>query len=162
MRCKNCGWPNKPDVKNCVKCGEPLTEDNYAFQGGGTMPLTDNVPPVSSGLKKTVMEAGGFAPAPQTTPDRTVPMDQMGGGRQCAKCGYPLRDDAVKCPNCNTPVLAATVPGNNVHSMPEAPVTHHQSPKHRPTTINPYLMDMDPTPMCSLKPERWKVPSWVP
>ena len=24
MRCKNCGWPNKPDATVCSKCGSPL------------------------------------------------------------------------------------------------------------------------------------------
>lgn len=24
MRCKNCGWPNKPDATTCSKCATPL------------------------------------------------------------------------------------------------------------------------------------------
>ena len=28
MRCKNCGWPNKPNETTCVKCHTPLVADD--------------------------------------------------------------------------------------------------------------------------------------
>lgn len=46
MRCKNCGWPNKPESTTCAKCGAALDS-------------TD--PGVSEGdLKKTVLEKEVF------------------------------------------------------------------------------------------------------
>ena len=163
MRCKNCGWPNKPDVTNCVKCGEPLIDDGPAPMHG-TTPIGNVDMPEPSNLKKTVIEAGnyGFTPQPENNTGATVILDAPDGGNTCPKCGYPLRADAVKCPNCNSSVVAPTVPIEKpVHQEP--PVNHHQA-KQRHTTINPYLMDMDPTPMCSLKPikkmnERKEVPT---
>ncbi len=161
MRCKNCGWPNKPNVDKCVKCGEPLVNDPVS-QFNPTAPINDKGPEASN-LKKTVIEPGGGGyvnnPISGTTPiggDKaasTVPIN--GGESTCAKCGYPLRPGVSKCPNCNTPVSGTTptMPINNepVNPAPSPQPNHHPAPK-RPTTINPYLMDMDPTPMCSLKP----------
>ncbi|MCM1139534.1 MAG: zinc ribbon domain-containing protein [Muribaculum sp.] len=76
MRCKNCGWPNRPDETTCSKCGTPLE--------AASSPV---VPPEASTSNQTVRE-----------------MDVFGGASQpniCPKCGYPLRPGLQKCPNCN-------------------------------------------------------------
>lgn len=150
MRCKNCGWPNKPDVTHCVKCGEPITDDD-PLPMGGTIRVDNRPEPEPSNLKKTVIEAAGFNLPKNNVVDRTMPIDQVGGSSsQCPKCGYQLRPGADKCPNCNTPVMAATV-RNEPEPHQADNVNFHSAPR-RQTTINPYLMDMDPTPMCSLRP----------
>lgn len=131
MRCPNCGWPNKPNETTCVKCGSPLidneanTTPNGMSQqtpyGGTPQPLsnsgssttaytgvTSSAPDES--LRKTVMETDAFGPQRQTpeqaTPDTGFPhaTDQVIHPRQekkCPKCGYPMRPDSNKCPNCN-------------------------------------------------------------
>ena len=53
MRCKNCGWPNKPNEKVCVKCHAPLEADNeevYNESGRGNSFAGEQQ------LNKTVME----------------------------------------------------------------------------------------------------------
>lgn len=52
MRCKNCGWPNKPNEKVCVKCHAPLdTEpDDDTFGGINGSGASDKP------LNKTVLE----------------------------------------------------------------------------------------------------------
>ena len=35
MRCKNCGWPNKPNQAICAKCGTPLTMDEHSAESYG-------------------------------------------------------------------------------------------------------------------------------
>ena len=32
MRCKNCGWPNKPNERVCVKCHAPLSADDDSIE----------------------------------------------------------------------------------------------------------------------------------
>lgn len=52
MRCKNCGWPNKPSETACVKCNSPLSSDDDEMDivGGGDMSQS------SRPLNKTVLE----------------------------------------------------------------------------------------------------------
>lgn len=86
MRCKNCGWPNKPESTTCAKCGAPLDS-------------TD--PGVSEGdLKKTVLEKEVFG---------------MNAAQPniCPKCSYPLRPGTLKCPNCQTDISSAATQANN-------------------------------------------------
>lgn len=109
MRCPNCGWPNKPNETSCVKCGSPL----QGGQLGSTQPQSlQQEPPyrpqhVESGeepLRKTVMESDAFSgshggPAPVQPPQ---PIQQPPKKDSvCPKCGYPMRPDSNKCPNCN-------------------------------------------------------------
>ena len=53
MRCKNCGWPNKPNERVCVKCHAPLSADDDSMErdGGGSEAQRENV-----SLNKTVCE----------------------------------------------------------------------------------------------------------
>lgn len=86
MRCKNCGWPNKPESTTCAKCGAALDS-------------TD--PEVSEGdLKKTVLEKEVFG---------------MNAAQPniCPKCSYPLRPGTLKCPNCQTDISSAAPQANN-------------------------------------------------
>ena len=57
MRCKNCGWPNKPNERVCVKCHAPLSADDDSMErdGGGSEPQRENV-----SLNKTVCEEDIF------------------------------------------------------------------------------------------------------
>lgn len=77
MRCKNCGWPNRPDQTNCSKCGTPLES------------IASSIGPHESSISsnETVRE-----------------MDVFGVSQPniCPKCGYPLRPGIQKCPNCNS------------------------------------------------------------
>lgn len=80
MRCKNCGWPNRPEETNCSKCGTPL-------EGGAPIVHNNDAPSISN---QTVRENDIFG--------------QVSQPNICAKCGYPLRPGLQKCPNCNSPV----------------------------------------------------------
>lgn len=81
MRCKNCGWPNRPDETACSKCGTPLEATS------------------------SPVIASEATPANQTVRE----MDVFGSVAQpniCPKCGYPLRPGLQKCPNCNSDLQA--------------------------------------------------------
>ncbi len=108
MRCPNCGWPNKPNETSCVKCGSPLQDG----QMGGTQPqsMQQGFPyrPQSGGsaeesLRKTVMESEAFSDSyDRPSPVQPQPMPQSPKKDSvCPKCGYPMRPDSNKCPNCN-------------------------------------------------------------
>lgn len=79
MRCKNCGWPNKPETTTCSKCGSPLESAHQVEQ------FTDSC----SELKKTIKESEAFG-------------NNSVHPNICPKCSYPLRPGASKCPNCQT------------------------------------------------------------
>lgn len=89
MRCKNCGWPNRPEDPVCSKCGSLLQADH-----------TSAVSRPSS-LNQTVREGDIFGGTPQPN--------------ICAKCGYPLRPGLQRCPNCNSEV--GTAPNHAVSSQ---------------------------------------------
>ena len=77
MRCKNCGWPNRPGETICSKCGTSLAEATSPTSGTSS-PITSN---------QTVREDDVFTNVSQPN--------------ICSKCGYPLRPGLNKCPNCN-------------------------------------------------------------
>lgn len=164
MRCKNCGWPNKPNERVCVKCHAPLIADDDAIErGGGEQMLQENVP-----LSKTVCENDVFgedmrAPYPSDEP-REVPEEKT---KPCPKCGYPVRQGTEKCPNCN---FLLSQSGGSSQRQPTV-TTYEPKPKEsnsnwRPTrmnpeesrsagfrgTINPYMMNMEMEPIFTLKP----------
>lgn len=91
MRCKNCGWPNKPGATNCSKCNSPLddTPAAPAPEPAPGNPFTDNGPifpsdsfdapqaapqparpaaPASQPLGGTVFEGDVFADSPAPRP----------------------------------------------------------------------------------------------
>ncbi len=107
MRCKNCGWPNKPEVTTCSKCGSPLENDQ--FMGGQ---YTDS----NSELKKTVREEDVFG-------------NQVVQPNICPKCSYPLRPGTTKCPNCQT-----DMDGNT--SSYQGKLEERRQVPRRPTVLN--------------------------
>lgn len=166
MRCKNCGWPNKPGATNCSKCNSPL--------GEAQVPVADPIPqpdvnatvlnepeprpvapapveapapaptprPQSLGgapLGGTVFEnevfpedapkpsapAAAPEPAPAPVPEsvsQPAAQSQSAQPTVCPKCGYPLRPDTDKCPNCRCQVKAPQTPA------PAAPAQEKAAP----------------------------------
>lgn len=172
MRCKNCGWPNKPSETVCVKCGSPLeAEANIPEQGGAnsyephlSMPSQDR-----DGLKMTVMESDVFQSEPALYGPPPVKTTSTVNESACPKCGYPLRADAVKCPNCNTPVNgnsdsnSLNANTNGYQRRPTRMADSNQSSAQNPTrivsgggkvrgTINPYMMNIPQDPGFVLTP----------
>lgn len=163
MRCKNCGWPNKPNERVCVKCHAPLSADDDSIERevGGSEG--------DASLSKTVCEENVFGqsmnePYPsgnnqaETSEEKTKP---------CPKCGYPVRIGTEKCPNCKFPVSQG---GGTSQRQPTVTVDNPKSEEShfRPTrmnpkenrttgfrgTINPYMMNMEMEPTFVLKPIR--------
>ena len=85
MRCKNCGWPNKPEATTCSKCGSSLESVQY----------NDS----NAELKKTVKEEDVFGNNPVQP-------------NICPKCSYPLRPGTTKCPNCQTELRGDSTSNN--------------------------------------------------
>lgn len=79
MRCKNCGWPNKPDATSCSKCGTPLE----------SMESEGKTVDSNAASRKTISEQDAY--------DVQVMQPNI-----CPKCSYPLRPGSSKCPNCQT------------------------------------------------------------
>lgn len=160
MRCKNCGWPNKPNVTTCVKCNSPLTSDD-ADAGYSVQPQQAES---SAPLNATVREedvfgarnqggSSGFQPQGAQQPETSV----------CPKCGYPVRAGSDKCPNCKFQLGGQSGYAAREEYRRPDPV---QEPARRPTrmasadgaqpkfrgTINPYMMNMAAEPSFVLKP----------
>lgn len=163
MRCKNCGWPNKPNETRCTKCGSPLSSNDDDFDIADVATANEPVRP----LNKTVREEDIFRQnnsAPTTCGQTKV--ENEGPMAQCPKCGYPLRPGVDKCPNCKFQINST-----NRHDHP-APDRHGdpydqqydstrratrmasesaQKPNFR-GTINPYMMNLEIEPTFMLKP----------
>lgn len=104
MRCKNCGWPNKPNETACVKCGSPLEAEIIMHDQDNSYESNSfNHNQDRDGLKKTMMESDVF-PSNDSVYNQEPTVLHSANEKSCTKCGYPLRSDAIKCPNCNTPV----------------------------------------------------------
>ena len=165
MRCKNCGWPNKPSVTKCIKCDAPLSsaDEDLNFID------SDNMSQSAQSLNKTVLEEEIFGGSHQNTPDKSSSrqsnVENNDALSQCPKCGYPLRPGVEKCPNCKFQL------NSNSHIDKTPARSHISSPStedtyRRPTrmssdsgskgafrgTINPYMMNMDVEPTFILKP----------
>lgn len=154
MRCKNCGWPNKPGEQVCSKCHSPLGTDDDA--PGNQSPYGAAAPSSpDSGLKKTVREdvvfGGGqqhgeqpyqgtrretpqYEDARYDEPRYEAPQRESGPS-QCPKCGYPLRQGADKCPNCNYSLSQASQ-GRSSYSREEPAHATAQEEHRRPTRLN--------------------------
>lgn len=163
MRCKNCGWPNKPSEKVCVKCHAPLEtiNDDITYETG----MPNHAGSENRPLNKTVMEDDifGLGKGANSRPEsRQNP--QMEEGKPCPKCGYPVRAGVERCPNCNFSL-------NKSYSEPERPMRETPSNNRqneqgrRPTrmnnennrtgyrgTVNPYMMNLEMEPTFVLKP----------
>lgn len=180
MRCKNCGWPNKPSETTCVKCHSPLTggdEDSVV----GTAEAGSASSQSAMSYNRTVLEDDVFGRSssnqpcglPNPNPGR-YPSDNdnqnsaSGGvGSVCPKCGYPVRPGSEKCPNCkfqlgvNHPVNESN--GFSDQTKREVPPTSGRRPTRMTSstegegvkfrgTINPYMMNLAAEPTFVLKP----------
>lgn len=94
MRCKKCGWPNRPGETTCSKCGSPLEQSSEGVQ----------TPEASYQANQTVRENDAFGPVAQPN--------------ICPKCGYTLRPGLQKCPNCNTDLSEKVVKPETSQSGP--------------------------------------------
>lgn len=166
MRCKNCGWPNKPSEPRCTKCGSPLSsnDDDFDIVEGG--PVNEPIGP----LNKTVLEEDIFR---QNTKSNSVPnpfgqtrVENAESMTQCPKCGYPLRPGVDKCPNCKFQISSSGRYDQPVPDRRENPYDVQHEPARRATrmasdstqkpnfrgTINPYMMNLEIEPSFILKP----------
>lgn len=130
MRCKKCGWPNRPDEKFCVKCNTPLEEDGNS----------------SNGLKATVPEGYAFNGSTEETAERL-----------CPKCGNILPNNADHCPNCNYAIvpLYQDTPSYSHEQIHPTRMDNPAIDKSRVIgTINPYMIGEAPDPTVILKPQK--------
>lgn len=154
MRCKNCGWPNKPNETTCVKCHTPLTADDDVNEFPGPCGGAG-----SSNLGKTVCEDEVFGSG---RPQASDPMpEREEASRVCPKCGYPLRPGVEKCPNCKFQISGQARPAyKREEEVPpigaRRPTRMDAGPGGTPYrgTVNPYMMSMDTEPSFVLKPVR--------
>lgn len=158
MRCKNCGWPNKPNQANCVKCGTPLTlEDNTDISDG-----VNSSTGIKGELNETIWENEEFPH--QGVAQNRKPVD--GGiaeteseNKPCPKCGYPLRPSVEKCPNCNFQAsgvsrssYASDTEPKKKANLVRQPTRMNGGNKGYRGTINPYMMNLETEPSFVLKP----------
>lgn len=171
MRCKNCGWPNKPNETICVKCGSPLDmEPQNGNNGSGGNYQPQAMGDSDDGLKKTVMENRVFGPSVEQPHPESPTVSET----SCPKCGYPMRAGAAKCPNCNYSPSASVTPQPNNNPAQGGGYQRHptrmaQEPAEEPIlkqtrkvspegggvyrgTINPYMMNYQAEPAFILQP----------
>lgn len=160
MRCKNCGWPNKPNETTCVKCHTPLTADDDDVSV--LQPISDEVYNEAN-LAKTVFEeeifGGNQNSSNSNQQEYAETVSEEEPTKPCPKCGYPLRPETEKCPNCKFQIYGSARPAYQKKEV-RKPVS-----TRRPTrmdsgsdstpyrgTVNPYMMNMDLEPSFVLKP----------
>lgn len=163
MRCKNCGWPNKPNERVCAKCHTPLEAENDDVAYGGSMP--GNAGDEERPLGKTVMEDEVFGLGRKANVEPEPRMKtRTGEAIQCPKCGYPVRSGVERCPNCNFSLSrTSTEPERPSREMPSN--GRGDEPGRRPTrmdnqskktgyrgTVNPYMMNLEMESTFVLKP----------
>ena len=149
MRCKNCGWPNRPGESFCAKCGSPLDAEPQV--NNETTNVADSQSDFGNsdgnGLKKTVMESQVFGPSVERPVEQPVQEVPTVSETVCPKCGYPMRSDAVKCPNCN-------YSANSSYAQDQNRPVNGGIPR-RPTRMaedNPYMMNIQEEPSFILEP----------
>lgn len=186
MRCKNCGWPNKPGATKCSKCNSPLSETNQPVapvpepdfppfpipepqaSKPGPTPAGSNYGPGET-LHGTVFENVAFPEAGSPNPVRSEPAKTvlnnegtiMPGTAKpaeaniCPKCGYPLRPDTDKCPNCRFQVRQAAAP-----APAPAPTTDFEAtrPIEAPAPTSAPAPTPTPAPAPTPAPEPATVP----
>ena len=144
MRCKSCGWPNKPNETTCVKCHAPLTanDDDLNVEQSKRGGMND------ANLNKTVLEDDVFDYKKEEE-----------SSKPCPKCGYPLRPGTEKCPHCKFQISGSARPAHpqeeNDKPAPIRRLTRIDSGTGSGTyrgTVNPYMMNMDLEPSFVLKP----------
>lgn len=161
MRCKNCGWPNKPNEKVCVKCHASLEADNEEVYNGSGRDNSFG----SEQLSKTVMEQDifGGSSCKHQEDDNFSHSEETS---QCPKCGYPVRPGTEKCPNCKF-FIKGSGESSRFQTGYNGPTSGScEETTRRPTrmntdggnkgkfrgTVNPYMMNMEMDPTFVLKP----------
>ena len=157
MRCKNCGWPNKPNETNCVKCGTPLTsEDDSDMSFSNASNAGTN-----GGLNETVREEDVFGPASQSHDSNKETIEEAEGkNKPCPKCGYPLRPGTEKCPNCKFQISGSDQSSYSSDAEPKKKNNTARRPTridlgnggYRGGTVNPYMMNLELDPSFILNP----------
>lgn len=150
MRCKNCGWPNKPSETVCTKCGSPLVSEDDSDMSYNNRS--------GENLGKTVFEDDIFG-SRDVPNNKTVVESEETSNNPCPKCGYPLRPGTEKCPNCKFQISGVAQSGYSPDVEEQKKVTSSRRPtrmdvgsgSHR-GTVNPYMMNMDLEPSFVLKP----------
>lgn len=154
MRCKNCGWPNKPNQTNCVKCGTPLTLEDNADMSDGANPSNDK----GGELNETIREDETFPPILKWPDDHYGGLMTESEEKPCPKCGYPLRPGARKCPHCKYQIGDSSQSSRASDAEPGKRPIHRQptvlNSQNKPIggTINPYMMNLEADPSFILKP----------
>lgn len=164
MRCKHCGWPNKPGETMCTKCKSPLSSNDEDLDSVG-----EDMSQSSHPLNKTVLEEDVFGAEETTYNQQTLNRTRMENAEtlsQCPKCGYPLRPGSDKCPNCKFQIAVQNQYDQDSTSAKPHEDFSRQDTYHRPTrmtsgdgakssfrgTINPYMMNVEVEPTFVLKP----------
>lgn len=157
MRCKNCGWPNKPNERECVKCHSPLVNDEEDVSASYSGSANGN-----ESYSQTVREEDVFGQNVGANFQNSAKESQV-----CPKCGYPLRLGAEKCPNCNFSIKGVDTSGYTNHQernfdsrssdSSRRPTRMETNPSnsngaHYRGTINPYMMNLEMDPTFALKP----------
>lgn len=123
MRCKNCGWPNKPNETTCVKCNSPLESEEES----------------SRPLNATVSEQMAFG----------YDNDEE---RVCPKCGYPIRNNSQRCPNCNYELGNNFGGDDSARKRRQTRMENPMNENKVSGTINPYMQSAAPEPGFVLSP----------
>ena len=145
MRCPQCGWPNVSSANNCSKCGCDLNVSDV-YDNSSSQPHTSNV-------AATVNESVVF-------PENRARQEVLNGAvHKCPKCGYELRPGTNHCPQCNCLISGNesstfNVEGNtqDMHRRPTQIDIHAEPSSQRRATVNPFLMQIENSPSCSLEP----------
>lgn len=129
MRCKNCGFPNRPEETECLKCHAPL------IQGGEP---NNSHSASNHDVNATIPESLVFQEIEENV---------------CPKCGYPLRENSSRCPNCN---YAITTSGSRQQNQFNHSQEYMENPANESSrlagTFNPYKMEMESKPGFVLRP----------
>lgn len=123
MRCKNCGWPNKPNETTCVKCNAPLESED------------DSSRPLNATVRE--QDAFGFNREEENV---------------CPKCGYPIRNNSQKCPNCNYELGNNLGGVDSLGKRRQTRMENPMNEKKVNGTINPYMQSAAPEPGFILSP----------
>lgn len=147
MRCKNCGWPNEPNVSRCIKCNAPLSG---SMVDSGRNSSTASSEPEES-LKATIREAssgGGFDDSANN------------GNSTCPRCGYPISDGMGECPVCHAQIGQDSIrqdANRNQSNNRRGNIPNQNRGGFRPGagTINPWSTPSDDS-FCTLRRIPWQ------
>ena len=125
MRCKNCGWKNSDTNSKCEKC-------NAALSSSIAGDSFDESPSEGFNPNTTIRENDIF---PNANAGHT--------GNTCSECGYPLKGNEKRCPNCNHAL-------QNNDNVNQTKPDSNPKPKNKTDTLRWWEMPGN-TPSCTLK-----------